>query len=124
MLEPNAVTPKKRCRLALEYSAISLHDEPTSVAYVNRSLHRHHDPDLDIEYGFTDLVPLDSIFGSLIRSQRIFPSSSFSKELSFTWREEEPFEPGRRTGCRCVWQEQEEYEQPEDREGACDDVPV
>jgi hypothetical protein len=92
MREPNAATPRKRCRLALEYSAKSLYDEPTSVADIDSSSHRRHDPVLDIECGFTDLIPLDSTFGSPIRSRRIFPSSSFSKELSFTRREEEAFE--------------------------------
>jgi hypothetical protein len=124
MTEPNAGTPRKRCRLALEYSAMSLYDESTSVADIDSSSHRRHDPDLDIECGFPDLIPLDSTFGSPIRSRRIFPSSSFSKQLSFTWREEEAFESGWRTRCRCVRQEQKEHGGPEDCDRAGDNVPV
>jgi hypothetical protein len=124
MREPNAVTPKKRCRLALEYSAMSLYDEPTSVADIDSSPHRRHDPHLDIEYDLMDIIPLDSGLGGSIRPRRIFLSSSLSKKLPFTRREEEPLESGWRPRCKGVREEQDEHNRPEDCDGAGNIIPV
>jgi hypothetical protein len=121
--EPNVMTPRERLTLALNTSDKSTY-EPTSVARVNSSPHLRYDPHLDIDCSLTSLLPLDFVRSGSICSRWILPSSSLSKKLSFTRREEEPLESGWRPRCRGIREEQDEHDRPEDHDGACNIIPV